>query len=107
MTHSSTHGVIYRDGHSVADLSVCAFCRAERSVSERVDWCRNEVDDGVWRFLLTGGVALENPHVNPAPDWMSDKSWSEIVRASELPALNNFMSRLFTNVILIHCVPNI
>jgi len=54
---------------------------------------RNEVDDNVWRFLLTGGVALENPHANPATDWMTDRSWSEIVRASELPALANFMSR--------------
>jgi len=58
--------------------------------------CRNEVDDHVWRFLLTGGVALENPHPNPAPDWMTDKSWSEIVRSSELPRLTDFMSRTFT-----------
>jgi len=58
--------------------------------------CRNEVDDHVWRFLLTGGVALENPHPNPAPDWMTDKSWSEIVRASELPRLTDFMTRTIT-----------
>jgi len=47
----------------------------------------------VWRFLLTGGVALHNPHANPAPHWLSDKSWSEIVRASQLPLLDNFMTR--------------
>jgi dynein heavy chain len=35
--------------------------------------------------MLTGGVALENPHANPAPDWLSEKSWGEIVRASLLP----------------------
>jgi len=45
---------------------------------------------------LTGGIALENPHPNPASEWMTDKSWSEIVRASELPSLTNFMSRQFT-----------
>jgi len=45
---------------------------------------------------LTGGVALENPHPNPAPDWMTDKSWSEIVRASELPRLTDFMTRTIT-----------
>lgn len=55
-----------------------------------------EVDDHVWRFMLTGGVALENPHSNPAPDWMTDKSWSEIVRASELPHLTGFMKRTST-----------
>lgn len=48
---------------------------------------RGEVDDVSWRFLLTGGVALDNPHPNPFPSWLSDKSWGEIVRASELPQL--------------------
>ncbi|KAH9505438.1 Dynein heavy chain 3, axonemal, partial [Bulinus truncatus] len=50
-----------------------------------------EVDDQEWRFLLTGGVALGNPFANPATSWLSDKSWSEIVRASQLPAFKGFM----------------
>ncbi|XP_068431186.1 dynein axonemal heavy chain 3 isoform X2 [Clinocottus analis] len=50
---------------------------------------KGQVDDQVWRFLLTGGIALDNPYPNPAPEWLSDKSWSEIVRASKLPNLNN------------------
>ena len=54
--------------------------------------CRGEVDDTVWRFLLTGGVALENPHPNPFPEWLSEKSWGEIVRASALPNLKGFMT---------------
>ena len=45
---------------------------------------RGKVDDQVWRFLLTGGVALDNPFPNPCSDWLTEKSWSEIVRASEL-----------------------
>ena len=55
--------------------------------------CRGEVDDVVWRFLLTGGVALENPHPNPFPDWLSEKSWGEIVRASSLPKLKGLMDK--------------
>ncbi|VDM26875.1 unnamed protein product [Hydatigera taeniaeformis] len=52
---------------------------------------RGEVEDTDWRFFLTGGVALENPHPNPAPTWLGEKNWSEIVRASELPALEGLM----------------
>jgi len=52
------------------------------------------IDDVVWRFLLTGGVALENPHPNPSPDWLTDKSWSEVVRSSALPNLKGFMESM-------------
>lgn len=38
-------------------------------------------------FLLTGGVGLKNEHKNPDPSWLSDKSWDELCRASELPAM--------------------
>ena len=37
------------------------------------------------RFLLTGGVAMENPHANPAPQWLSDKAWGELCRLDALP----------------------
>ena len=56
--------------------------------------CRGEVDDTVWRFLLTGGVALENPHPNPFPEWLGEKSWGEIVRASSLPNMKGWMNGL-------------
>ncbi|XP_053383461.1 dynein axonemal heavy chain 3-like [Mercenaria mercenaria] len=52
------------------------------------------VDEDIWRFLLTGGVALENPHPNPAPEWLSDKSWGEIVRASNLPSLKGLFEHV-------------
>ena len=59
---------------------------------------KGRVDDGVWRFLLTGGVALDNPHSNPAPEWLSDKCWSEIVRASKLENLEGFFEHVRDNV---------
>nr|XP_019946415.1 PREDICTED: dynein heavy chain 3, axonemal [Paralichthys olivaceus] len=55
---------------------------------------KGQVDDQVWRFLLTGGIALDNPYPNPATEWMSDKSWSEIVRASKLPNLDSFFEHV-------------
>lgn len=45
---------------------------------------QGKIDEEAWTFLLTGGVALENPFPNPAPEWLSEKSWSEIVRATNI-----------------------
>lgn len=59
---------------------------------------KGEVDDEVWRFLLTGGVALDNPYPNPAPEWLTDKSWAEIVRASSLENLHGLMDHVESNV---------
>ncbi|XP_028284148.1 dynein heavy chain 3, axonemal [Parambassis ranga] len=56
------------------------------------------IDDQVWRFLLTGGIALDNPYPNPAPGWLSDKCWSEIVRASKLPNLKGFFEHVQDNI---------
>ncbi|XP_044289654.1 dynein axonemal heavy chain 3 isoform X4 [Varanus komodoensis] len=60
---------------------------------------RDEIDDEVWRFLLTGGVALDNPYPNPAPEWLTDKSWAEIVRASGLKNLCGLMDHVESNVL--------
>uniref|UniRef100_H2YSE4 AAA+ ATPase domain-containing protein n=1 Tax=Ciona savignyi TaxID=51511 RepID=H2YSE4_CIOSA len=57
-----------------------------------------EVDDTHWRFLLTGGVALDNPFPNPAYDWLPDKSWAEIVRCNELPTFTGLMRHFRINV---------
>ena len=43
------------------------------------------VDVNDYRFLLTGGVGLENPHPNPCSDWLPQKAWDEICRLNELP----------------------
>ncbi|KAI4817446.1 hypothetical protein KUCAC02_010847 [Chaenocephalus aceratus] len=59
---------------------------------------KGQVDDQVWRFLLTGGIALDNPYPNPAPEWLSEKSWSEIVRASKLANLDGFFEHVQDNV---------
>uniref|UniRef100_A0A674GZT8 Dynein axonemal heavy chain 3 n=1 Tax=Taeniopygia guttata TaxID=59729 RepID=A0A674GZT8_TAEGU len=58
---------------------------------------KGQIDDAVWRFLLTGGVALDNPHPNPAPDWLSNKSWAELVRASCLTSLQGLMEHVRDN----------
>lgn len=59
---------------------------------------RGLIDDNVWRFLLTGGVGLDNPHPNPAPSWLTDKSWAEIVRASDLANLKGLHTHVSENI---------
>ena len=59
---------------------------------------RGKLDDEEWRFLLTGGVALDNKYRNPAPSWLLDKSWAEIVRCSNIAAFSGLRQHFEKNV---------
>uniref|UniRef100_A0A672VFG6 Dynein axonemal heavy chain 12 n=1 Tax=Strigops habroptila TaxID=2489341 RepID=A0A672VFG6_STRHB len=59
---------------------------------------RNEIEHHEFMFLLTGGVGLKNIYKNPDPSWLSDKSWDELCRASEIPALKELRSHVSENV---------
>jgi dynein heavy chain len=47
-----------------------------------------EMDEKEFRFLMTGGVSVgEPPEVNPNPKLITNKTWSEIYRMSDLEGL--------------------
>ncbi|XP_030872601.1 dynein heavy chain 3, axonemal [Leptonychotes weddellii] len=58
---------------------------------------KKQINEEVWYFLLTGGVALDNPFPNPAPEWLSEKAWAEVVRASALPKMKGLKEHLEQN----------
>ena len=42
------------------------------------------MDKAEYLFFLTGGIGLENKHKNPGQGWLSDKSWDELCRLSDV-----------------------
>ena len=49
-------------------------------------------------FFLTGGVGLENKIPNPSPSWLSDKSWDEICRMTDLKGFKKFRKSFEENL---------
>uniref|UniRef100_A0A669P0P7 Dynein axonemal heavy chain 12 n=1 Tax=Phasianus colchicus TaxID=9054 RepID=A0A669P0P7_PHACC len=58
---------------------------------------KNEIEHQEFMFLLTAGVGLKNKYKNPDPSWLPDKSWDELCRASEIPALKE-LSNITENI---------
>uniref|UniRef100_A0A8C3L4M3 Dynein axonemal heavy chain 12 n=1 Tax=Chrysolophus pictus TaxID=9089 RepID=A0A8C3L4M3_CHRPC len=58
---------------------------------------KNEIERQEFMFLLTAGVGLKNKYKNPDPSWLPDKSWDELCRASEIPALKG-LSNITENI---------
>lgn len=60
------------------------------SLSLRANRAKGDLDPDEFMFLMTGGVGLENNVPNPDTSWLSDKSWDEICRLTNLKSFKGF-----------------
>ncbi|XP_024937311.1 dynein heavy chain 7, axonemal isoform X2 [Cephus cinctus] len=59
----------------------------------------NEINKDELMFFLSGGMAMGNVIKNPASEWLLDKSWDEICRASQtLSAFSQFINSFQQNL---------
>jgi dynein heavy chain len=68
------------------------------------------IDPKEWRFLLAGPSSTGNQRrsstagaqsdvlANPASDWLTEKSWTELLGVSQLPAFNGFDEHVAHNL---------
>ena len=53
------------------------------SLTTRLMQAHHKIPKSEFYFLLTGGVAVDNPYTNPSKEWISEKMWGEICRVTE------------------------
>ncbi|XP_040850525.1 dynein heavy chain 1, axonemal [Ochotona curzoniae] len=57
----------------------------------RIMMNEGKINQNEWRYLLSGG-SIQIVTQNPAPDWLSDRAWRDILALSDLPAFSSFSS---------------
>ncbi|KAI5607103.1 dynein heavy chain 1, axonemal, partial [Silurus asotus] len=50
----------------------------------RIMMNKNRIDLAEWKFMLSGGTSLQQ-EPNPAPSWLSERAWQDIMALSSLP----------------------
>ena len=58
---------------------------------------KKEIDEESWRFFLTGGVGLDNPHEKPV-DWLPAKAWDELCRLNDIDIFEGISETLERDV---------
>ena len=52
---------------------------------------KGDLDTEEFRFLLTGGIALGGEQAPAPAEWISEKSWGEIIRLNDLPKFKGLL----------------
>ena len=63
---------------------------------------KKQLNSSEFMFFLTGGVGLENTIPNPAPSWLSGKSWDDLCRMTQLTAFKQFIESFRSNLVAWH-----
>lgn len=58
----------------------------------------NLIDAAEWKFLLAGGGMTDKSTPNPAPDWLSVRTWNEVLTLSTMPAFAGLDGGFVTNL---------
>ena len=66
-------------------------------MSTRIQIQYGDLEKGDLRFLLTGGVGMENPNKNPT-SWLADKGWDELCRLDEIEPFSGIKAHFEGNV---------
>uniref|UniRef100_A0A8C9M054 Dynein axonemal heavy chain 1 n=1 Tax=Piliocolobus tephrosceles TaxID=591936 RepID=A0A8C9M054_9PRIM len=57
----------------------------------RIMMNEGKINQSEWRYLLSGG-SIQIMTENPAPDWLSDRAWRDVLALSNLPTFSSFSS---------------
>jgi dynein heavy chain len=55
----------------------------------------NDLDQAHLRFLLTGNTAVDLPQPNPAPAWLPEKGWGDLLLLDTVPGFLGCLSKIF------------
>jgi dynein heavy chain len=58
----------------------------------------NEIESSEWRFILTGGVGVAEGGPNPDKSWVSEKTWTELCRLSQVTVFKGFQDSFKENI---------
>ncbi|XP_044001725.1 dynein axonemal heavy chain 12 [Aphidius gifuensis] len=58
----------------------------------------NKITKDELLFFLTGGVSIGKMEINPASNWLTDKSWDEIIRSKQLKSFEKFSTHFKDNL---------
>uniref|UniRef100_A0A8C3CZ11 Dynein axonemal heavy chain 1 n=1 Tax=Cairina moschata TaxID=8855 RepID=A0A8C3CZ11_CAIMO len=66
-------------------------------LSARILMNDGQINMEEWRYLLSGG-AVKEMRENPAPDWLSERAWGDILALSNLKNFSGFADDLTANL---------